>query len=245
MAMKNLSKVLMALVFTITFSCKPDDEPPPPTVVKPTIEFKVSPGYVYENVPLPVNRQFNIGVTATSASGEGLLFFKLIHIHSNILDTLIDRVFYNETKYTLDTVLTTSVNPVAEKWQFEVTDKNEATAQIYVIINTFDPKPSLDFTVSAGYIFKDTTLNPGQQFKVRLKAYANSFSGEKLNRLQVRRTFNNTPLTVKDSTLENLSSLIYEIHATAQAVAGQELWEYVITDNAGLVQERSLLIKTN
>jgi hypothetical protein len=245
MAMKNLTVVLMALVFTLMFSCKPGEDPPPPTVVKPTIEFKVSPGYVYENVPLPVSQQFNIGITATSASGEGLLFFKLIHIHNNILDTLIDKVFYNNMKYTLDTVLTTSSTPVPEKWLFEVTDKNEAISQIYVIINTYDPKPSLDFTISAGYIYKDTTLNSGQQFKVRLKAYANDFSGEKLKRLQITRSFNNIPLSVMDSTLEDLPCLIYEIHATAQTAAGHELWEYLITDNAGLIQQRSLLIKTN
>lgn len=96
--------------------------------------------------------------------------------------------------------------------------------------------PTVNFMTTVGYVAADITLEPGYEFLTGINASMNATSTEKLVKLTITRVFNNTPVTVLDSTI-NTEVLAYDNFFTTQATAGVEKWIFAVTDKAGVKKE--------
>jgi len=106
-----------------------------------------------------------------------------------------------------------------------------------------DLSPTITFIGGAGYVADDVTLVIGEAFTVGVNASQNASSGKKLENFTVVRTFNNTPTTVLDSTLDD-DTFTWEDTFNGLTDEGVERWTFTITDKDGESSEISFNITT-
>jgi hypothetical protein len=109
---------------------------------------------------------------------------------------------------------------------------------------TTEVKPTINFTGGAGFTSSDVTLQAGDPIKVGISAFSNTSSKTKLKTLKVVRTFNNTPFTALDSTLNSTDAFNITLESFAYPAAGVEKWTFTITDKDGEFSEISFNITT-
>jgi hypothetical protein len=108
---------------------------------------------------------------------------------------------------------------------------------------TTDLSPSLSFTGGTGFTSADATLSAGELFRVGITAAANTSSGKNLVRFKVVRTFNNTPTTELDTTI-NTDNFSWNAYYSANTAVGSERWTFTITDKNGETSELFFNITT-
>lgn len=106
-----------------------------------------------------------------------------------------------------------------------------------------DLTPTMTFTGGTGFTDGDVTVNAGEPFTVGITATANVTSGTNLSNFKVVRTFNSTPFTVVDSTM-NKDNFSIQLTAYAYPEVGTERWTFTITDKDGQSKELSFNITT-
>lgn len=109
--------------------------------------------------------------------------------------------------------------------------------------STTDVSPSIVFKGGVDFIASDVTLDAGSSFHVGITAAANSTSGKNLTKFKVVRTFNNTPTTELDTTI-NTANFSWEAYYSTNTSAGTERWTFTITDKDGQTNELAFVITT-
>lgn len=109
--------------------------------------------------------------------------------------------------------------------------------------STTDVSPSIVFKGGVDFIASDVTLDAGSSFRVGITAAANSTSGKNLTKFKVVRTFNNTPTTELDTTI-NTANFSWEAYYSTNTSAGTERWTFTITDKDGQTNELAFVITT-
>lgn len=136
--MKRLLSII-AIAFVVTgmfyLSSCTDDETTPSNQ-KPAINFLVEEGYISDDATLPVGADFKIKVFAqeNGTSGANLESMKITRIFNlNAWDTTLT---FNQSNYTLDAAFTAQAVPGNERIEFEVTDKDNQSAMVSLVITT-------------------------------------------------------------------------------------------------------------
>lgn len=109
--------------------------------------------------------------------------------------------------------------------------------------STTDVTPTINFIGGAGYTSTDVTLDAGELFRVGVNAAANATSGKNLVKFKVVRTFDNTPTTELDTTI-NTDNFSWNSYFSANTGVGSETWTFTVTDKDGQTNELSLKITT-
>ncbi len=109
--------------------------------------------------------------------------------------------------------------------------------------------PTITLVNEAGFVSGDTQLPADAEFTVKISAAMNINTEKKLVRLEVTRSF--TPATKSENAdttyifnIDNEEQVLIELTTNAYPQVGQELFEYVIFDQAGKSDAVSITITT-
>ena len=105
-----------------------------------------------------------------------------------------------------------------------------------------DPQPPTITLAGGSYIDSDAEITVGSTFMIKVVATPNTETESKLVAFSATRTFENTPTTVIDTTLDKLTSFTYELVLSAQATTGTERIVIEVEDKDGEVAEAILNI---
>jgi hypothetical protein len=136
----NVLYIALTLAIAIT-SCDKNSEdekkdPTPPTITLKTGEYQPGIAYIGSDTTLVVQKQFAIGITANSTSDENLQSVFIERVFNNqSIDTLLN-VTINSKTFTLDTLTAARTNEGTEDFYFTVTDNNNLSTNIHIIIIT-------------------------------------------------------------------------------------------------------------
>jgi hypothetical protein len=112
--------------------------------------------------------------------------------------------------------------------------------------DTPEGDPSINFISQAGFISQDETLPVSSSFKVKVAAFMNPDTEEKLTALKILRTFTQAARADWDTTLslDKEESIQYEISFTAANIPGDEELEFQIIDENSRSSAVALTITT-
>lgn len=102
--------------------------------------------------------------------------------------------------------------------------------------------PTITLDGTGNNIAVDSEVTIGSTFSIQFTATPNSESSSKLVGLNVTRTFNNTPTTVIDSTLDKETSITVALTLEAQSSTGTERIVIEVEDKDGEMAEKVLNI---
>ena len=226
----SLLVFLFLIATSFMVSCNKDEEekepeidPPEIILVKPdTTEFIISPG-----------EEFLLSVIATSnpTSNASLSLFSVLRNFNNSgYITIIDSVINTSHFMLEDWVCKAHLANGFEEWKIVIRDVNGGSDSVMFITEIVDLKPTLNF-LGGEYepgkyrVDGDTTFPVGEQFVFGITA--ESASIENLDRILIKRNFENvSTITVLD-TFINISSFTIDITTFAYPTPGLE--EFICT----------------
>ena len=100
--------------------------------------------------------------------------------------------------------------------------------------------PTLHFISGTGYTFSNQTVQISTPLLFGISATAGD---GKLNHFVVKRTFQDTTTTAKDTSF-GATSFKYDLHTVAKGSPGNETWVFTILDNNGGSSAVTLTITT-
>ena len=120
-----------AALFT---SCAKDEDP---TEQNPTVNFKGGAAYVSADATLPAGSDFTIGINAASntESNAKLVKFTVVRTFNNLPTTVLDSTM-DASSLNFENTYQVKTEAGAERWTFEVTDKDGNKSSVSLNITT-------------------------------------------------------------------------------------------------------------
>ncbi|MBA7551921.1 hypothetical protein ES705_44472 [subsurface metagenome] len=94
----------------------------------PTIGFKESKGYTYNNTSVPVGDSVKIGIVAESNEVDNLIYFEV-----KLNEATIDSFSIDKPKLDVDMTITKS-DAATEVWKFKVIDDGERSDSVFLTL---------------------------------------------------------------------------------------------------------------
>ncbi|TXC76232.1 hypothetical protein [Luteibaculum oceani] len=104
-------------------------------------------------------------------------------------------------------------------------------------------RPTLVLDNENNFIAGDTAVAPQALLNFRVVATENSQSKKNLKNFKIERIFNNTPITIKDTSISG-TSFQFELQDTARSVSGVEKFIFSVTDRDGETARREVNVTT-
>ena len=131
----NITGIFMLMGILFLASCSEDDNPTPSNL-KPAINFVVEQGYIHQDATLPVDSSFKVKILAreNGTSGANLVAFEITRIFN--LSSWDTTISYNQSEILATLEFPTQSLPGQERFEFEVTDKDNQKSMITLTITT-------------------------------------------------------------------------------------------------------------
>ncbi len=204
------------------------------------------------SIILEPNQQFMVSLVANSDSSAGktLTEFKISsylegEFPLDIFDTILTGNVFHLNNYMCKAVSGAAL----QRWLFKVTDNEGLSDSILIkaTIAELNPLISLkDGTNGNGieYVHSDVTLQLNSSFLVGLMASSNPYSDASLTHLTIKRIFNVGGVVTPVDSAMNTTNLDVDHTFFCYSVAGNEEWQFIVTDADGKQSQIGFTITT-
>ncbi|MCD4723217.1 MAG: hypothetical protein K8R63_00135 [Bacteroidales bacterium] len=125
-----------SMVFT---ACKKDDDPTPaPPDNTPVLTFIGGAGYTDADAEMTTGSTFKVGINAAenANTNKNIESFVVVRTFNNVSTTVFEENNIGEPNYTWEDDLLANAAAGDERWTFTVTDKDDYTKELSIVITT-------------------------------------------------------------------------------------------------------------
>lgn len=248
--LRFLAGIFFLTSLIVLSSCKKEDTEVTPVDNTPVLSFMTGIEYISSNATHEVNTSLKVGVLGSKnpSTNIDLATFKVNRIFNGITETVYENNNVGESYLSWESDEVTNSEVGDEKWTFTIKDYTGFVKEISFVITTVEEgslSPVILFIEDENYISGDVTLDANSFFKAGISALANSNTNESLKSFEVIRIFEHTQTTIvyEESDI-NSSDFSWQDSLITSPVAGDEIWTYIVTDQAGRKNEISFTVTT-